>query len=174
LEPLASAKSGLCNTLSRGIYCFRVNRKTGDYEASGPKDLLEQFQRFLELSESDVGAARTHQEPPPTDEHPQESTYARAFEERDDLLVLGGKPLGSEDEEADALLMILFGYKTLRKQDTVLGTRVARAGRGTGFKVERLDRSMMRNKQKRYVMVKGKGRSTEYGLTGIGQSGVFT
>jgi len=73
----------------------------------------------------------------------------------------------SDQREADALLLILFGYTTLKQADAVLGTQLTRAARQSGISIDRVDRALAKHDT---LLLKGGARKgVKYSLNNQGR-----
>lgn len=73
----------------------------------------------------------------------------------------------SESVEEAALLLV-YGQKKLRDNESVTGAEIKRGLEISGYDVERVDRIMLRAKKKGNILMFGKHRSKRYRLTNRG------
>jgi hypothetical protein len=128
----------------------RIKVKIGnaEFEAEGgAEDVKAQYEAFLALLKS---SPSTHS--PPTTRDPEQerpdaaslddALLSRVFQTGKDGVVSLKVLPRSEQREADALLLLLFGYRRIQKVDNVFGTQLAKAARASGIGVERIDRTL--------------------------------
>jgi hypothetical protein len=162
---------------------LKIRVKVGDheFEAEGPRESVElQFQLFKEL----VGAApvRTPGQAPPApkppviqtptqngglvDETPDKTVYDRLFSVDGDRLSLHYLPEG-ENREANALLILLLGYRIITAQEQVLGGRLMQGLQQSGLTLDRIDR-VLDPYIPSLILKTGIKKGTKYRLTNIG------
>jgi hypothetical protein len=83
------------------------------------------------------------------------------------LVSLKALPRG-EDRDRDALLLILYGFKTLLGEDLVRVTQLKRALKQTGCSVDRIDRVAAKYIEAGYVNKSGMNKGGRYSLTNRG------
>jgi hypothetical protein len=99
-------------------------------------------------------------------DEPTDADMAKVFVARGaDKLTLARLPQ-TEDVNTDAVVMLLYGFHRLRKEDNVLGTRVAEGLRLSGVSFSKLFRVMDATSQ--YTHGAGAGRGVTYGLKNPG------
>ena len=126
---------------------FRVKLGDAEFEGDVPPDqvqaMYQQFLSVLEKRNDPLGMFRGGKSPgAPESKTPDaanppgnfdESLLARIFELRQDgYVTLRVLPRGDQ-KEADAFLLILYGYRRLKNEDTVLSTHLLRAGEFSGL-----------------------------------------
>src|SRR3990172_12985754 len=135
---------------------LRIKVGLSEFEAEGPADLVQkQYQEFLAaLTQADI--ARTSSpapalpllntpgqpaEPPPS--HSDSADLKRVFSDQGPLVSLLALPK-TEDPDADALLLLVYGYQELRPNDyPVSGVRLMQSAKQSGLhQVDRIDRTI--------------------------------
>jgi hypothetical protein len=97
----------------------------------------------------------------------QRALFDRLFLVEDDRISLKIRPQG-EDAEADALTLILHGYRVLRGVESVLATQLKAALVQSGFNVDRLDRIATRYLAQALIRRGGGRKSATYQLSNSG------
>jgi hypothetical protein len=115
-----------------------------------PKDFHDQFE---EKNGSDDPAKPTAKD-----------VLARAF--RVDGKSLSLSVLPRSKDNADAILLLVYGYATLRSQKEVGAYSLTASARQSGVMVSRVDRTL--SKMPSYIMRGGSGQSTRYSITNPG------
>lgn len=151
----------------------RIHIKLGDYEfeAQGPADIVnQQFEAFQEM----VNRLGKVPEPPdiPKTEQENESeqaidndVYSRIFHESGDLLSLTATPK-TDDSEADALLLLVYGYYKLKNEPKITGVTLMKAAKQSGVYINRVDRYM--DTKKEFILTGGAKRGKRYSLNNKG------
>jgi hypothetical protein len=169
--PLALAIGELGGKMMSGPHKVRVKIGDAEFEAEGSEETVkEQYDRFL----ASLPAAQTAKKLGDTasaDEGRQaaggdpDTALARAFKDEADVVSLRLHPKG-DNRDADALLMILYGYLMLKGQREVLSTQLARSAAQTGLGLDRIDRTMAKNEP--YCGRGGERKGTYYSLNNVG------
>jgi hypothetical protein len=184
----------LSETAMTPPYKLRVKVGHSEFEAEGPEDAVrEQFRLFLDAMNaappplpdsprlpaasppSDDRFAPTPPPvplalgpaagPPPTggiDADLLSRAFANHAKNGVSLRVLPS----TQERAGDALLMLLYGFRTLKQQDDVSALILMDAAKQSGLQLERVDRTLARISQ--YVLRGGHHRGTRYGLTNPG------
>lgn len=142
-----------------------------EFEASGAEATV---QKQYELWLQHVSNVRSPERREKPDEKKKQdakefdqSIIARAFAQDDKGIVsLKGIPQ-TDDKNADALILMLYGFKALKGQDTVLVTQLAAAARKSGVNIERIDRTIAAKSA--YHMKAGARRGGKYSLNNQGE-----
>jgi hypothetical protein len=71
-----------------------------------------------------------------------------------------------DNRDADALLLIIYGYFALKQQREVLSTQIGRSAAQTGLGIDRIDRVMAKNEP--FCMRGGERKGTYYSLNNQG------
>ena len=155
----------------------RLKLKIGahEFEAEGPPDLvkeqLEAFRLLISTVPAAPPAAAVVQAPPPltvVDESAQqmnaEASLARIMRVDDRVVSLTIRPR-SVDE---AVLLLLYGQKAMRANDSVTGAEIMDGLTATGVRVERADRLLEKAAMAGDVIVAGAGRAKRYRLSNAG------
>lgn len=160
----------------------RVRMKIGDaeFEAEVPTDEVVQqmYDRFLAAIEKRVGEAPTMgakmlpkvgDAAPGTNEKSGEAAdglVSRIFELRaDGFVTLKMLPKGDQ-KEADSFLLILYGYRKLKNEETVLATHLLRAAEYSGLQAYRPAHAL--TVHDRYVIRGGYKKGSTYALNNQG------
>jgi hypothetical protein len=84
---------------------------------------------------------------------------------KDGVVSLKLLPKGT-NRSADALLLLLYGYRRLKNADNIYGTQLMKAARVSGVLVERIDRSLSPHAD--FFMRGGRKRSANYTINNQG------
>jgi hypothetical protein len=94
------------------------------------------------------------------------SVLARIFDLHEDgAIVLKVLPDG-HDKEADALLLLLYGYRVLKNEECVMATQLFRAAEKSGLSLRRPVNLCVRNS--RFVTRNGQRKGSNYSLNSHG------
>jgi hypothetical protein len=94
-----------------------------------------------------------------------QDVLSRVFQVRDGIVSLLARPKGDK-MEADALLMLLYGFNALANTPAVTGVTLMEACRQSGVQLDRIDRVM--GTQSGYVNAGGAKRGRRYSLNNPG------
>lgn len=159
---------------------YRQKLKIGvhEFEAEGPVAVVqEQVKRFMDLiaslpkeavnppppSLTDLENSPSPKPRPPMPE--ADSSLDRIMRSEDRIISLTVRPRSVED----AVLLVLYGQKILRANDSVTGAEVMSGITATGgFAVSRVDRLLEKMARDGDVIVVGEHRSKTYRLTNTG------
>jgi hypothetical protein len=157
-------------------YKLRIKIGEHEFDGEGPaEEVKEAFATWKELIASVPSQpsitkdnANNHYSDGDSD-HVDPARLSRLFlnDAAKDLVSVKIFPRGNE-RERDTLLLILFGYKTLRGQHEVMATKLTRAMRQSGCKVSRVDRLSSRYINAGLLNKGGMGKSGRYSLTNTG------
>jgi len=78
-------------------------------------------------------------------------------------------PTGDQ-READAILLLLFGYRELLNSDEVIVPRIKESMAQSGLRVDRVDRAIAPHQKAGFVLKGGTGKGGKYRLTNTGDS----
>jgi hypothetical protein len=78
-------------------------------------------------------------------------------------------PTGDQ-READAILLLLFGYRDLLNSDEVLVPRIKESMAQSGIRVDRVDRAIAPHQKAGFVLKGGTGKGGKYRLTNTGDA----
>jgi hypothetical protein len=161
-----------------GTYKLRVKIGLHEFEAEGPvSDVKAQFKAWKELIGS--GSAGV---PSTIDTNKKLSPYVTEVRTREgyaapwDIFNLDDKrkmvtlrvhPTG-ENRDADAALLILYGYKQSLQQDEVPVTRLKESMEVSGLRPERIDRTLGVHIRSGLIMKAGRAKGGKYRLTNTG------
>lgn len=90
-------------------------------------------------------------------------------DDRKDLVTLRAHPQG-EDRAADAVLLIVYGYRALRNLEDVPVTKLLESLRVSGISVERIDRAVAPHLTAGYLLKAGRAKGGRYRLTNTGMA----
>jgi hypothetical protein len=139
-----------------------------EFEAEGPSELVQsQFQTFKEIIEN-LPKQIVPQMPAETkeDQQPPQSKFGKIFKLDGRVVSLTAIP----QAPSDATLLLMFGQKLLRSNDTVTGQEIGDGLDHSGVVAGRVDRIMDAFIQEGSVMKIGQGRATRYRLTNQGMN----
>ena len=146
----------------------RIKIKLGDaeFEAEGTEELVQsQYEMFLAAMQSRSVAPtpsvaeikQQDQTPPPAF---TDNLIARIFELRpDDVVALRALPKG-QDKDADALLLLLYGYKKLKNEEHVLATHLLKASSYSGIPVYRPAHALAQYSSTSFAVARRRARRT--------------
>ena len=168
----------------------KIRLKVGphEFEAEGPPEAIqEQYQAFLKVIGGYLTLAVAPPPEPPekpplkgsevgkvpdpengvTSQPVDRDTLRRVFTDKGPLLSLLALPK-TETSEADALLLLLYGYHEMRQSEyPVTGVRMMQAAKQSGLhSVDRIDRTI--DAHEKYVNVAGSRRGRKYSLNNQG------
>jgi hypothetical protein len=151
----------------------RIKIKLGDaeFEAEGSEDRVQsQYEQFLAALDrtstkapAKVSTAETKTETRSVDD----TVVARVFELRSDGVVALRFRLPEETEPADQILLLLYGYRRLKQEESVLATQLLRAAAVSGLGIDRIDRAADAHIP-RFILRGGQKKGTNYMLTNQG------
>jgi hypothetical protein len=157
---------------------YKLHLKVGPHEfsAEGPAEIVKQdFELWKGLiselpaqSARSASAERDAKAAPSTDSlaaEQIEKIYLR--DDKRDLLSLRILPR-SDDRDADALLLIILGYKITKQVDEVVVTQLKPAMRQSGCMVDRLDQVAGKYVRQGLLNKGGVGKGGRYSLTNSG------
>ncbi len=168
------------NAMDQNISKIKVKLGENELELEGPVALInEQYKAFLDAIKASASqraevvipssgeSTAIPQQPPET--VPIRETLKRIYAERDAVISLLALPK-TETSEADALLLLLYGYEVLRPSDyPVTGVRLMQAAKQSGLHaVDRIDRTIMTHSK--YILAAGTRRGRKYQLNNQGIS----
>lgn len=156
----------------------RIKMKIGDaeFEADVPADQVQpMYDQFLAALQNRAPAkpvapaVATPGTPDPAPPNPalfDQSMLQRVFELRaDGFVTLRLLPKG-DNKEADAFLLILFGYRRLKNEEVVLATHLLRAAELSGLSAYRPAHALAAHE--RYVIRGGQKKGSTYALNNQG------
>lgn len=167
---------------------IRIKIGSAEFEAEGPVDIVnEQFTQFMAVVKA------TEPSPPPSAQLPMPpSTSAntsskangseisdqlqnapnlasgvlnRVFRKDGDGLSLLALPR-TDDAEADALIVLLYGFSVLTNKQHVTGVALMSSARQSGIQLQRVDRAI--NARDDLVLAAGNRRGRRYSLNNRG------
>lgn len=156
---------------------YKVTIKIGDAEfsAEGDKATVDaQYKAFLGVLSAGAAVSRAAAPAPPADtpddaKHASnpadDSKLAKAFVEAKNSVSMNILPQ-TQSKAADTLLLLLYGYLTLKNQDMVLGSQLIEAARQSGVTLDRVDRTI--TKHQTLLRRSGQRKGAKYGLNNQG------
>jgi hypothetical protein len=161
-------------------YRLKVRVGESEFEAEGPEETVKsQFVMFLSAlnatsashgSASDAGKGSDggRRAAPENDDLLGNAMWGRFYKQEDD----GGVSLkvlpNTENVNADALVLLLYGFLMLRKQDTVGSTDLLAMAKKSGLRIDRIDRNIPAT-YSRYINRGGTRKGCRYSLNNQGQ-----
>lgn len=151
----------------------RIHIKLGDYEfeAEGPTDVVnKQFEAFQDMVKH-LGSVPKSPDAPKTDQDNESEqlidnkAYSRIFHESGDLLSLTATP-ETDNSNADALLLLIYGYYRLKNESKITGVTLMKAAKQSGVSINRVDRYM--DIKKEFILTGGAKRGKRYSLNNKG------
>lgn len=161
----------------------KIKMKVGphEFEAEGDKDSVQEQLRLW----SDLIKAASPQEPivQPTINQTKETSVQEnqidnldqnlnklfIVDEKNHALTLKYLPF-SKEKEAEAFLILLFGYKKILDKDELLVTELKRSLEKSGVAVARVDRLASRFVADRMVLKRGSGKGSRYAISNTGMA----
>lgn len=163
--------------MSDGNTRIRVKIGSSEFDAEGPTELVrQQYDEFLKaVSSVNLAASVPSQNlsaPPPANPNPSQETPPDAVMQRIFSIDQGVVSLldlpKTQTREADALLLILYGYRQLKNETSLLGSQLMKAANKSGLDIDRIDRVIDRYDE--MLMKSGKRRGIKYGLKNRGMA----
>jgi hypothetical protein len=151
------------------MYKLRIKLGASEFEAEGPEETVKaQFEAFLAAAshlEQTTTTARA-MDLGPAQGPKADATVDRAFsQDREGYVSLRVLP-ATQDRVADALLLLLYGFRTLKQSDEVPATTLMEAARQSGLQIQRIDRSIAPHEE--LITKGGTRRGGRYGLNNRG------
>lgn len=161
------------------IYRLKIKVGPNEFEAEGDREAVqEQFNSWKELIAIMAHAAQAQpqndapspdfQPPPPppkTDLASTDYSLDKIMKTDDRIVSMTVRPKSLED----GILLMLYGQKILRIQESVTGYEILEGLKATGvLSVGRIDRMLERAASDGQVIVTGKNRAKRYRLTNAG------
>lgn len=166
------------------VYKLRVKIGPHEFEAEGPKDaVIEQFEAWKNLIASLPAAVipETHLKPQPApsgEESPklpangpsrEQLSHVFELDEKRSSVTLRVQPTGDR-RYADAILLVLYGYRRLRDEDEVPVTQLKGALASSGLTPGRIDRAAEPYRRDGLLIKSGLAKGGKYRLTNRGIS----
>jgi hypothetical protein len=159
---------------------LKIRIGAAEFEAEGLEDTVNrQYEQFLKaLAAAPSGGGGASPAPPPPG--PERRDGAEAEPAADENLVKraflqdkkGGVSLKvlpkSDNQEADTLLLLLYGYSIVKGETELLGGRLLNAARQSGLTLERVDYAI--GARGEYIQKGGFRRGARYSLNNLGVS----
>jgi hypothetical protein len=167
----------------------RIHARVGNsvFKAEGPQDVVKEgFDLFLGVLTSIPGAVPKTNGKHPANGKPnaaKEEGLSEDFHEQfepvtkellDRAFRIDGKSLSlsvlpqTNDRNADAILLLVYGYAVLRDQKEIGAYSLAASARQSGVMISRVDRTL--SKMPTYIMRGGSGQATRYSITNPGRA----
>jgi hypothetical protein len=163
------------STLS--AYRLKVRVGESEFDAEGPENTVKsQFELFLEAlsangnGKSKNGSAPGHSDSPPRiDGDPiGEETWNRFYKEEGETDVSLKVLPSTDNQNADALILLLYGYLHRKDADTVGSTDLLAMAKKSGLRIDRIDRNIPAG-HNRFIGRGGSRRGMRYSLNNQGQ-----
>ena len=158
---------------------YKLHIKIGPHEfhGEGPEDAVkrdfDEWKNLISLVPIRQVASQGFSPPAPEQiaelNDADQRTLSKVFavDDRRDLVSLRTLPR-TDDRDADALLLVLLGYRFLKNQAEVLVTQLKPALRQSGCMVDRVDRVAARPVSQGFLHKGGLGKGGRYSLTNSG------
>ncbi len=150
------------------IVRLRIKLDTCEFEAEGPRLVVESYfelwQKLVTTHLSRAAAALSPTGASSTAENHRPEALTADL--RRNLILLNARPAG-KNHEADAALLLLYGYQQLLGEEgqAVLGTRLKKSWSASGLRRTRIDRFLAKNVRARLVKKSGVRKASTYRLT---------
>lgn len=153
---------------------LKVRVGDSEFEATGEEDVVNaQYSLFLEAIAATRSMGRTPKngqpsiERTPANQEHLDGPWGRFYTlESDGNVSLKVLP-NTEQQNADAIVLLLYGYAHLREADTVGGTELLAMARKSGLRIDRIDRNVPAA-YNRYINRGGSRRGSRYSLNNQG------
>ena len=147
-----------------GPYKLQVKIGNAEFNAEGPETSVKaQFDAFMEVLRQSGAAARGNES---RSDSVTDSEVQRAFSSDDNGIVSLRVLPKTDRRDADALILLIWGFRQLQSLTDVSALDLAAAGRQSGLQIDRIDRVIAPNGQ--YVSKGGAKRGTRYALNNPG------
>ena len=157
---------------------YKLHLKIGPHEfsAEGPVEVVKQdFELWKALIQevpvqvAPAAPVEQNGKPPANTSGPAKEQMDKVylFDDKRDLLSLRILPR-SDDRYADAVLLVLLGYKLIKHLDEVMVTQLKPAMRQSGCMVERIDQVAAKYVRQGFLNKGGMGKGGRYSLTNSG------
>jgi hypothetical protein len=156
-------------------YRLKVRLGPHEFEAEGPEaSVKEQFATFLTIanaatpkngSSSLRNGVNGSGEP---DDEGGAGSWDRAYKRKGDQISLHVLP-ETKTQNADAIILILYGHQMLLEQESVTSLVLMEAAKQSGLRIDRIDRNLPAS-HKQYVISGGSGKGTRYSLNNRGSA----
>jgi hypothetical protein len=167
---------------TQSAYRLKVRVADSEFDAEGPEDTVKvQFDAFL-AALSSLGKPSQNGKPSKngsrdgstealgTDADPVgEETWNRFYKLEGETDVSLKVLPATQNQNADALVLLLYGYLHLREVDTVNSADLLNMAKKSGLRIDRIDRNIPAE-HNRYISKGGSRRGTRYGLNNQGQA----
>jgi hypothetical protein len=157
---------------------YRLHLKIGvhEFSAEGPVEVVQRdFELWksliLEQPAQPVQSAQIDrtEKPSQATNQPSKEQLEKVYlaDEKQDMLSLRILPR-SDDRNADAMLLVIFGYKTVKGVDQTMVTQLKSALRQSGCMVDRIDQAAAKYVRQGFLNKGGMGKGGRYSLTNLG------
>ena len=92
-----------------------------------------------------------------------------AVDEKRNLITLKVHPTGDK-RDADAILLLLYGYLKIQNQDELLVTKIKDSMESSGLRPQRIDRALTTYINQNLILKTGRGKGGKYRLATTGLS----
>jgi len=164
-------------------YKLRVKLGAHEFEAEGPveavKKQFESWQKLIASITATAPATATLQGTASSTIPVSRVTEIRTpagyagpldvfnVDDKRKIVTLQAHPTG-ENKEADAGLLILYGYKEIEKRDDVPVTKLKESLAVSGLRPNRIDRALAPHSRAGFILKAGRGKGGKYRLTNTG------
>lgn len=159
-------------------YKIRIKVGPHEFEAEGPRDAVEaQFAVWKELIQAQPQAKVSDKQGPVlptnvTEVRTREGYFSAPWDifnvdEKRKLVTLKAHPAG-ENRDADAILLILYGYLKANQQDEIVVTKIKESLGVSGLNPDRIDRTVGKYIGEGLLLKTGRGKGGKYRLTNTG------
>jgi hypothetical protein len=158
-------------------YRLKVRVADSEFDAEGPEDTVKvQFEAFLAAldstgkpSQNGKAKANASDAGKGHEDLLADGTWGRFYKlEGDEDVSLKVLP-ATDDRNADALVLLLYGYLMLRQLDAVPSPRLLNMAKKSGLGLDRIDRNIPTS-HSRYISRGGTRKGCRYGLNNQGQA----
>jgi len=174
-------------TMDETLHSIKVKIGDSSFEAEGDKETIDlQYRSFLEAvmtvggqpqgrsqsTEEDSGRGQSEAGPqtpgsqPDLDDEITESLLKRVFQDNGDYISLSAIP-STEQQQADSILLLLYGFAQLKGEPKVTGVTLMKACRQSGVQIDRVDRVI--TARDGYYLSGGTKRGKRYQLNNRGE-----
>jgi hypothetical protein len=153
---------------------LRVKVGSHEFEAEGSEESVKaQFEAWKELvaaspASSDPADPEQQQDQEQTSGDQRELGRVFSIDSRRKLVSLRILPRG-ERRDADALLLLLYGYERGLGQEEVLAGRLKQSLAVSGRRIDRIDRAIAPHDRANHVLKGGTGKGGKYSLSNTGR-----
>jgi hypothetical protein len=155
-------------------YRLKVRLGPHEFEAEGPEaSVKEQFATFVTIANTtpvpkngSSNLQRGSNGSGDPEVEPGAGSWDRAYKRKGDQISLHVLP-ETKTQNADAIILILYGHQMLLEQESVTSLVLMEAAKQSGLRIDRIDRNLPAS-HKQYVISGGTGKGTRYSLNNRG------